>query len=342
MREHFGKRLKAERPEAWRAGHGRLYEHLRETAKPLPDTLSEMAPLFQAMQHGCQAGRHEAVLHEVFGPRIRRGGENYTIQKLGAYGADLAALAGLFDPPFERPLPTLTEVDQAFILNDSAFDLRALGRLSEAAAPIRASLDAYVAMQNWTGSAVSACNLCELHLTLGDVAEAVATGEASVTYADRSGDGFMRTASRAYLANALHQAGEGARAEELFEEAEALQAEWQPEYQRLYSVQGFFYCDLLLARGSAIEVRQRANSALEFGGEHYWLLGRALDDVSLGSAALALGEHGEARRRLDEGLDGLRQAGQRGYLERGLLARAALFRETKRPQARFGTGDAHR
>ena len=28
VREHFGERLKAEKPEAWRAGHGRLYEHL--------------------------------------------------------------------------------------------------------------------------------------------------------------------------------------------------------------------------------------------------------------------------------------------------------------------------
>lgn len=57
MREHFGARLKAERPEAWRAGHGRLYEHLRDSAKLLPDTLAEMASLFQAMYHACQAGR---------------------------------------------------------------------------------------------------------------------------------------------------------------------------------------------------------------------------------------------------------------------------------------------
>jgi hypothetical protein len=48
VREHFGAQLKAERPEAWRAGHGRLYEHLRDSAKRLPDTLAEMAPLFQA------------------------------------------------------------------------------------------------------------------------------------------------------------------------------------------------------------------------------------------------------------------------------------------------------
>jgi hypothetical protein len=56
VREHFGERLKTERPEAWRAGHGRLYGHLRDSAKELPDTLAKMAPLFQAMHHGCQPG----------------------------------------------------------------------------------------------------------------------------------------------------------------------------------------------------------------------------------------------------------------------------------------------
>ena len=67
VREHFGARLKAERPEAWRAGHGRLYEHLRDSAKELPETLAEMEPLFQAMHHGCQAGRHQEALNESTG-----------------------------------------------------------------------------------------------------------------------------------------------------------------------------------------------------------------------------------------------------------------------------------
>ena len=68
-REHFGERLRTERPEAWRAGHGRLYEHLKKSAKELPDTLAEMTPLFQAMHHGCQAGRHQEALYEVYWAR---------------------------------------------------------------------------------------------------------------------------------------------------------------------------------------------------------------------------------------------------------------------------------
>src|SRR5689334_16185938 len=50
-------------------------------------------------------------------------------------------------------------------------------------------------------------------------------------------------------ADALHQAGRWEESTEAFREAEALQAEWQPEYPRLYSLQGYRYCDLLLSHG---------------------------------------------------------------------------------------------
>jgi tetratricopeptide (TPR) repeat protein len=328
VREHFGERLKAEKPEAWRAGHGRLYEHLRDSAKPLPSTLAEMAPLFQAMHHGCEAGRHQEAFGEVYLARISRRGEHYVLTKLGAFGADLAGLAGLFDPPWDKPVAALIEADQAFILNEAATDLRALGRLREAVAPMRAGRERYAAQENWQYAAMAASNLSELHLALGDVAEAVAVGAASVGHADRTRDAFVSMGARTYWADALHQAGEDARAQALFEGAEALQAERQPGYPRLYSIASYRYCDLLLAQGRAAEVRERATQTLEWALDHGNLLDIALDHLSLGRAVLALGEHDEANKELDQALDALRQAGQQDYLARGLLARAALFRET--------------
>jgi hypothetical protein len=40
-----------------------------------------------------------------------------------------------------------------------------------------------------------------------------------------------------------------AESHKLFEEAEATQATNQPDYPMLYSVRGYYYCDLLLAAG---------------------------------------------------------------------------------------------
>jgi hypothetical protein len=104
-----------------------------------------------------------------------------------------------------------------------------------------------VQQENWKSAAARASNLSELKLTLGEVAGAVGDAEQSVTYADRSGDAFMRGVTRTKAADALHQAGRQAQAETRFRAAEQMQAERQPDYPLLYSLQGFRYCDLLLA-----------------------------------------------------------------------------------------------
>ncbi len=146
VREHFGSQLRELYPDAWREGNNRLYEHLKDSAPDLPDTIEEMAPLFAAVAHCCQAGRHLEVYDEVYRKRIRRGNEGFSILKLGAFGADLAALSGFFDLLWSRPMAGLRESSKGFVLNEAGFDLRALGRLAEAVQPMQASLDAAIAL----------------------------------------------------------------------------------------------------------------------------------------------------------------------------------------------------
>ena len=345
VREHCGARLRAERPEAWQAGHQRLYEHLKDLPKEhRPDSLAEMAPLFQAVHHGCQAGRRQEALDEVYKDRIIRQGEFYLVKKLGAFGADLGLVASFFDPPFDHPAADLTEPDRAWLLNQAAFRLRALGRLGEAVAPMRASLKGYVEQEDWRRASMSASNLSELQLTLGEVAAAVASGEAAINHADRSGDAFQRMSKRTTLADARHQAGEVAAAQALFEEAEVMQAESQPAYPRLYSLWGYRYCDLLLTLGQAEAVRERALQTLEWVTPQNWLLDIALDHLSFGRAALALGDRDEARRQLDQAVDGLREAGTMEFLARGLPGARGLVPRAGRVHQvakRPGGGDAH-
>ena len=139
--------------------------------------------------------------------------------------------------------------------------MRALGRLEDAAEPMRAAVDARVREENWDGASRNASNLSELLITIGLIADedgAVAAAERAVAFADRSGDAGMRMVMRTTHADALAQAGRLARSEALFREAEALQKEMQPGLPRLYSVQGYQYCDLLLARGRTAEAAARA------------------------------------------------------------------------------------
>jgi tetratricopeptide (TPR) repeat protein len=249
LREFFAKQLRETRADAWKAAHRRLYEHLTATQDKPEPTLDDLQPLYQAVAHGCHAGMQQEACDKVYRDRILRGmGPDgfYSIRKLGAFGADLSALACFFDPPWRRVSTNLTLSTQSWLLSIAAVDLRALGRLDEAREPMLAALDMRVAQEDWMNAAAVANNLSELQLTLGDVGAAIRDGERAVMHADRSGDGLERIVNRAAHADALHQAGRRAEAEARFSEAEAMQATRQPEYPLLYSLSGFRYCDLLL------------------------------------------------------------------------------------------------
>lgn len=319
LREYFGKRLRDAQPEAWRAAHRRLYEHLCATTEDKPDaTLEDLQPLYQAVAHGCQAGLQQQAREEVYRDRIQRGSEAYSTFKLGALGSDLGAVACFFETPWSRVSLALTEADQAWLLNEAAFSLRALGRLTEALEPMRAGLEMRVKQENWENAARSASNLSELELTLGEVAGAVGDAGQSVTSADRSGDAFLRIVTRTTHADALHQAGRRDEAEVRFREAEQMQAEDQPFYPLLYSLRGFLYCDRLLAEaereaGKAEEelkkeeslalcraVSERAAQTLKWVTDgKLGLLTIALDHLTMGRAAL-YGAILESRSRAGE------------------------------------------
>jgi hypothetical protein len=286
VRQYFGKRLSELHPESWRQAHVRLYEHFKAAAKELPDTLEEMEPLFAAVRHGCAAGMHQKALDEVYWPRIRRKKDMYLCKKLGAFSAELAVLAHFFAVPWHTPAAELTDAAKAAVLSWAAFSLRALGRLNEAAEPMQAGLEMQAQQEDWKNAAMAASTLSELYLTRGDLAQAVVAGRQSVDFADRSKDAFWRRAFRTTLADALHQAGELAQSHAWFAEAEKMQQELQPQYDRLYSLWGFRYCDLLLADGAWPEVRGRAEQWLKWRTKGDPLLDHSLEYLTLGRAAV--------------------------------------------------------
>jgi tetratricopeptide (TPR) repeat protein len=345
LREHFGEQLKATNPAAWREGNNRLYEWYKVSAKEFPDTIQEMAPLYAAVMHGCEAGKYQEAWDEVYRKRIRRGNEQYQVKKLGAFGADLAALSGFFnDTSWSKPDDELREDTKGWLFNAAGFRLRALGRLAEAAQPMQASLDNYIAQKDWKNAAITASNLSELYLTIGDVTQAIAYAEQSFGFADQSGDEFERLGARTKVADALHQVGRLAEAGAAFHEAEEMKKKNQPESPLLSSLDGFLFCDLLLSQGDYAEVGRRANNDLKLiqQGALSSLITIALAYLSLGrahllqsqrepdhpSATLRTGSFTESLTYLNRAVDGLRQAGEQTMLPRGLLARAEFYRVT--------------
>ncbi len=356
IRDYFAKQLREKNPTAWRAGHQRLYEHLCANApdKPQP-TLEDLQPLYQAVAHGCRAELHEMAWAEVYFQRIIHGLELYSTRRLGAFGADLGALACFYDEAWMRLSPFLSESARDSIPGLVAFRLRALGRLSESLEITRACLDIDVHRSDWNGAVIDAMNLSELELTLGKIAEAMASADRAVEYADQVREKTnpdWRVHARVRLASALHQMGKPDSAELLFSKAEAMQREDESKYPLLFGLSGFEYCDLLLFAlepsawrtvlsphnknsklkakvASCQVVMQRGAKMLEWRLSNDTLLNIALDDLVVGRAkfyeAILTGSSLETCcESIQRALDGVRHAGTTDFVPLALFTRAWL------------------
>jgi len=357
VREYFAVQLYTQNEAIWIEGHRRLFEHLCKTTEHQPDTLDGLQPLYQAVAHGCLAGLHEQAMYKVYVDRILRGtGADgaYSWKNLGAVGADLGAVACFFDPPWTRLSPNLSPADQAWLLNQAAIYLAVLGRLTESLKPARLSMDMCIEQKDWKEAAIRASNLSGSELKLGQITAAVSDAKQSMAFADRGQDAFGQMCSRVTHAAALHEAGRLDEARRLFAEAEHLQADRQKSYPRLYSTQGFQYCDLLLsdaerqawqqclqpttknqepttAVASCDNVAERAQGAQRAWREIFSndpsLLTTALDHLisaraALYKAILTNSAPASSLSPVENAVDGLRQADAMDQIPRGLLTRA--------------------
>ena len=147
----------------------------------------------------------------------------------------------------------------------------------------------------------------------------------------------MRRDNRTTYANALHQNGESARSLTLFQEAEQIQLEHQPEHPLMYSLACFRYCDLLLTQSCEAEhliseVLERAEYDLDCWTNHFsngGLLEFSLPKLTLGRAHLQQRNFPKATKWLNQAVTGLRAAGTQHNLPWGLLTRATLHRQTQ-------------
>ena len=341
VREFFGERFRRENEAGWKAAHGRLYEFLRDSTEEGDNPeLAALEPLFQAIPHGCKAGRQQETLRDVYTDRICRRDSAGAIafhaqKKLGAIGPSLAALAWFFDQPFETPHAGLTGADQSWVLSEAAFYLGILGRQREALPAQRAGLAAFLAGKNSGSAIVQASNLAQAEAALGELAAAESSARQALDLVEADSGEFRQIVQRCTLANIFAARGERAAAETLFAEAAARQRKRQPSTPLLYSVPGFWYCDFRLAAGGFAEIADHARQTLAWVAKQNWVLDIGLDHTNLARAALGLAltapDHraarlAEAHNHAASAIDALRRSNRANHLPSGLLARARLHR----------------
>jgi tetratricopeptide (TPR) repeat protein len=342
VREWFGERLRRTNNGAWMAAHGRLYEHLRDTTEEgKTPTLEKLSPLYQAIPHGCRAGRGKEALHDVYEARICQNIKGapvfYASATLCAFGPNLAAISWFFEEAYTRLPSNWSDTDRSWVFNEAATGLAAQGRFQEALPPQRAAVQLSEAGQAWLNAAINTSNLSDAELIVGHVVAAVDAGLKAISYSDRDPRYTTRVGSRGVTAYALHALGRLDKTEQLFIEAEEIQKNYQPAFPLSYSKQGYHYCDFLLSKGRTSEVLGRAARTIEWAQKNNFPRDVSLDLLILGRAnqAQALGKMEKSGAKavttlavgqLDRAIEGLRGADEVRYLADGMLARAAFRR----------------
>jgi tetratricopeptide (TPR) repeat protein len=353
IREWFGLRLKKTNREAWRAAHGRLYEHLRDTTKEADEpSLEHLGLLYQAIVNGCQAGRYQETLGAIYWARICKRGVSqkvgnreiqtlgsHGVLKLGLVGSELAAMASFFKRPYQEPVHTISKSAAADILQVAAVCLRSQGRLTEALSVDRALLSRMEPTRNKINGIAAAIDLSEVELLVGEIASAVHTANQAIKIADQIRAPHLQVVARSTRANALFAHGQSDEAERLFAEAERTQQHHSYELPLLYGVQGYWYCDLLLATRRWQAVTERSRWMRRIENKDTPLLDKGLARLAAGRGHVGLaltalkstgsfdpGSISLARSLLDESIDWTRTAGTFDILPSCIFVRAAFRR----------------
>ena len=333
------------------AVHSRFYDVLPgRQEKHHPDTMEEMRPLLDAVQHGCRAGRAQAALDECYYTRIGRRDQRlrttfYLVLDLGAVETQLEILRGFFaDGDFAGEPMVTREESKGYLINAVAYSLLMTGRLDLAIPLFDRSLSASLVEPRWPNASVTRQSVCDAYRMLGGLADAAEAASDALEYAGKIPyehqfkHGYT-ILSHAFTATVAAYCGDDEAASCHYAAAIELAAnDW------LVSAPGLWHCTWLARRGEFDQARsagqQNASLCQEKGGLHEQTfalatqvlverLACAADDPQRAGLAVMAGY---ARQAVDIG----RRSGYHFYLTYALLeaGRCAVTRAGDDPPDR--------
>lgn len=357
VRAYFAGQIENGYPNAWKAGHLKLYHYFKNVPqKVLPETMDDIKPLYRAVSHGCLAGNHQQVFDEVYLLRILQGvtgaKRQVSWRNFAAFANEIVAVKSFFVEPWRDPHKSLNPKTQGIVLYAAGFCLVALGRVKEAENPLKKAfqeIKKYTAQENEDPEFAAICGgfLAQELPFLGKIEDAIEYARESVELADQSiqlavkdSDPFQHIRQRCVLAHALHQHGEYEAALAIYVKADGFQAASHSEHKILHSLLNFLYCDLLLdisdqkreknettdADDLLVEIFDRTQENLKICIEKKWLLPIGLSYLALAQINCRRKEFSVAEENFSKAIEGLIKANRDDFLVRGLVENASFKR----------------
>lgn len=320
VRSWSAEALQRQRPDELREAHGRLFDHLRRVEPPDPPRLLDVEPWIRAVHHGCLAGQHQLALDEVYyGKLLRADDERFVLRdELGAAASNLFVASCFFTGALEKPLETLSDSDQAWLISEASFTLQLLGRVEDAAVLMRINADRFERAGEHDNVARSLENLTDALTVTGRLREAEEVARRAVDNAGRSGWFFHDVIAMSRLANLRCRRGAVEEGLALFERAR-LRLQDEHDRPHLTSVNGYHHLSILLDIGHDIDAGAWTGLALRLSRT---LLDEALALTCRARWLLATGDPVQAGALFDAAVDIVRRGQRFDYLPDILVARA--------------------
>ena len=180
-----------------KAVHSRFFNVLiKRQEKHHPDTLKEMQPLLDAVQHGCRGGRADEA-SEVYCARIERKDTgrltSFMMADLGAVDVSMELLRAFYpDGDFAHEPNVSNPARSALLVSSAAYSLMTAGRVRQALPLFERGKNTHLKQENWRNASVDCQNLSECYTRLGELPTATRAAAEALDLAKRIPDNDPR------------------------------------------------------------------------------------------------------------------------------------------------------
>ena len=347
---------KGKQHNGWCEGHLKLLKLLLQ--KPIeerPTSLANLQPLYHAVTHGCNAGLHERTLHDVYVNRIMHGTESqgfFSSKKLGATSENLNAIGAFFEHRWTSPNIKLSLDDRAWVLNEAAYELRALGRIVEARDAFVHAFKIKEKSSDFLGASIAAGNLSETEVILGMLASARENAISAIYFARYADDPSELKNLYGLLGSICHQSGERENSNKFFDLCREIHQRYHLQGPWIRGVTSFHFFQFCVAeiertcwltflgypvqkqylKGSIELIAQLEKEFLDLAG-HESLINTALAGLIFNRIkiyAAFLNQKSISSNSMDSCIMDLRKCGETEFLICGLITRAWHTARTRR------------
>jgi tetratricopeptide (TPR) repeat protein len=304
--------------------HARIKDYYLALAGDTPryPTLEDLQPLIEVVHHACRAGAYDEAFN-ILWERIYQGyPTRLLVNQLGAWETALSLMYEFFHDGDTSEEPQVSDPGaKRWILNEVGLCLMSLGHLREAVPFYERGNAMNAELEDWRNASIGYRNLAELHISLGELGAAAEAADQALALAQRVENKDNELLSLSYQGQVLSLQGKLNEADKIFEEAQTLEREDDPNIQYLTRVAGVRYGQHLEKTGNIQYCRKVTKANLDYCQKHHWSFIVSMCHRVLGDLDAVEGNHTDSRQHYDQAVSIARGISDRAVLIEALLGR---------------------